>query len=296
MRKLIVFCCFLVITSAIKAQELNCKLVINAEKTGQPNLQVFKTLEKSLNDFINKTAWTDKVYAPNERINCSMMITINSLNVDRFDATLQIQSSRPVYNSSYSSPVFNYNDKDFGFQYIEFQNLIFNPNQFDSNLISVISFYAYFIIGLDADTFRLNGGTPYFQKAKTILDVAQPSGVKGWSPTDGNQTRFHLLDQLLSPTYKEFRSVMYSYHRTALDSMSENQKTGKERISVIVQQFKKMHARRPNSFLQRIFFDAKSDEIMDVFTAGPSVPIDDLIDVLQKVSPSYSTKWNKMKF
>jgi len=296
MRKLIFVICLLLSGYFVNAQELNCTLVINAEQTGKQNQQIFKTLERSLNDFINKTTWTNKIISPQERINCGMVITITEFSVDTFKASLQVQSSRPVYNSTYSTPVFNFNDKDFNFNYVEFQNLTLNPNQFDSNLISVVSYYAYLMLGIDADTFAKKGGTEYYNKAKNILNVAQSSGYKGWAPVDGDQTRYQLMDQLLSPSYIEYRNVLYAYHRTALDEMNANQKKAKERIILALNQFKKMNARRANSFLQRTFFDAKADEIEQIFSGGKSVKITDLVDLLNRVSPNNSSKWSNIKF
>lgn len=295
MRKVFYLCAFL-LSFVASAQELNCTLVINADQTGRQNEQIFKTLERSLNDFINKTTWTDKVYQPQERISCGMVITITDRDVDRFSASIQVQSSRPIYNSTYNSPVFNFNDKDFNFNYVEFENLTLNPNQFDSNLVSVISYYVYIILGIDSDSFQKNGGTEYYNKAKNITNVAQGSNSKGWNPLDGQQSRYQLIDQLLSPTYKEYRNVMYSYHRTALDDMSEKPARAKERLILVLNQFKRLHAKRPNSFIQRTFFDAKADEIAQIFSEGPSVRISELIDVLNRVSPNNTSKWGKIKF
>jgi len=296
MCKLLSGFCLLLSVFFINAQELNCTLVINAEQTGRQNQQIFKTLERSLNDFINKTTWTNKMISPEERVNCGMVITITEFSVDNFTATLQVQSSRPVFNSTYSSPVFNFNDKDFKFNYVEFQNLTLNPNQFNSNLVSVISYYAYVILGMDADTFSKKGGTEYYSQAKNILSVAQSSGFKGWNPVDGQQTRYQLIDQLQSSSYVEYRNVLYAYHRTALDEMNANQKKAKERIILALNQFKRLHARRANSFIQRIFFDAKSDEIEQIFSGGQSVKISDLVDLLNRVSPNNSSKWKNIKF
>jgi len=296
MRKLLSGFCLLLGIFFANAQELNCTLVINAEQTGKQNQQIFKTLERSLNDFINKTTWTNKVVSPEERVNCGMVITVTEFSVDNFSASLQVQSSRPVYNSTYSTPVFNFNDKDFDFNYVEFQNLTLNPNQFNSNLVSVISYYAYVILGMDADTFVKKGGTEYYSQAKNILSVAQSSGFKGWSPVDGAQTRYQLIDQLQSSSYVEYRNVLYAYHRTALDEMNANQKKAKERMILALNQFKRLHSRRANSFIQRIFFDAKADEIEQVFSGGQSVKITDLIDLLNRVSPNNSSKWKNIKF
>ena len=185
----------------LQGQQLNCTVTINADQVASTNQQVYKTLQTSLTEFINKTDWTGKTVKQNERINCSMFINISSNNSDQFIATLQVQSSRPIFNSSYSSPVLNYNDKDFSFKYTEFERLIFNPNGYESNLVSVISFYAYVILGLDADTFVLKSGEENLVIAQNIVSNAQQGGYKGWSQTDGNQNRYFLINDLLSPTF-----------------------------------------------------------------------------------------------
>ena len=166
----------------VQAQELNCLVAVNSDLVDQTNQQVFRTLERSLSDYINKTKWTNKIYTAHERVNCSMFITVSSYNpsTNQFVATLQVQSSRPVYNSTYESPVFNYNDKQFSFTYVEYQPLFYNANAFESNLISVITYYANIILGLDADTFALEGGTDYFKKTQEVVNLAQGSGYSGW--------------------------------------------------------------------------------------------------------------------
>ena len=173
MRKLLliasVFCSF-VATS----QELNCDIIVNAQQTGNENVQLFKTLENQLKEFVNNTKWTNKNFSQNEQINCSMVINITSYNSDVFQGSIQIRSSRPIFNSSYSTPIYNFNDKDFSFRYQEFQNIIYNPNQFQSNLVSVLAFHIYVILGMDADSFALNGGDEYYQQARTILSYSQP--------------------------------------------------------------------------------------------------------------------------
>ena len=220
------FCC-------VKAQELNCNLVVNAQQTGNENVQVFKTLEKQLSDFVNNTTWTDKEFEPFERIDCSMVITIIDYDSDSFQATIQIQSARPVHNSNYSTPVYNFNDRDFNFNYLEYQNLNFNSKQFESNLISVIAFHVYIILGMDADTFELNGGQNYFDIARDIANYSQIGNIKGWQPArGGDQTRRALIDQIMSKTYSEFRISLYDYHRNGLDIMSIDIKQAKIQLQI----------------------------------------------------------------
>ena len=296
MRKILVLI-FLLISFLVKAQELSCEVVVNAQLTGNENVQVFKTLEKQLKEFINNTKWTNKTFLPQERINCNMVINITDYNNDVFIASIQVGSSRPVFNPTYQSPLYNFNDRDFSFRYLEYQNLNYSPTQFESNLVSVLAFHVYMILGLDAESYESGSGNIYFEQARAIVGYSQQNNAKGWEPpTRGAQTRSALIDNILSPTFKEFRTVMYQYHRNGLDMMSDDVKTGKQRIANSLNTFLDMHRRRPNSFIQRVFFDAKSEEIEDIFSGGPNVNITDLIDTLNKVAPSHSSKWRNIKF
>lgn len=278
-----------------QAQQLNCTVTVDAQRLSVTNQQVFKTLETSINEFVNKTDWTGVAVKQNEKINCSMYITISSNSLDQFSATIQVQSSRPIYNSSYSSPILNYNDKDFNFRYTEFENLIFNPTSFDSNLVSVLAFYSYIIIGMDADTFVLVAGDPNFEIAQNISNVALQGGSKGWSQADGNQTRYFLINDLLSPTFKQIRQTTFDYH-VGLDLMSTDLKTAKEKIKNSIINLSKLNASRPNAFLTRVFFDAKSDEIVSIFSGGPSITVSDLTENLNKISPLNMSKWSLIKY
>ncbi|MCC1484802.1 type IX secretion system protein PorD [Winogradskyella immobilis] len=286
----------LLLTSVISAQELNCTVTVVAQQTGNDNNVVFRTLERQLTEFINNTQWTNKKFSPQERINCSFVINVLNHSNDAFSTTLQIQSSRPIFNSSYSSTTYAFNDEDFDFQYLEFQNLVFNPNQFESNLVSVLTFHIYMILGLDADSFKLNGGDEYYRIAQTITNYSQQGNVAGWRLEDGLQSRFALIDNILSPTFKEFRTAFYNYHLKGLDIMNSSPKKGKEEISKVVNELQPMHNRRPNSFLMRVFFDAKANEIADIFKGGPSINITQTVDLLNRIAPLHSSKWRQIKF
>jgi hypothetical protein len=277
------------------AQELNCTITVNSDQVSQTNQQIFRTLERSLNDFVNKTKWTNRVYKENERVNAQMFITVTEYESDRFEANLQIQSSRPVFNASYETPIFNYKDNDFNFQYIEFQPLVYNENVFESNLVAVMAYYAYMILGLDADTFALEGGTDMYRKAQGIVTQAQGSNFAGWSQST-DRSRFELVDNLLSNTYKEYRVAMYNYHRKGLDIMADNNSTGKQVISGTMNLFETMIKRRPNAFLVQTFFDAKSEEIQNVFSDGPKVDIVKLKETLNRIAPLYSSTWNEISY
>ncbi|MGZ9736679.1 type IX secretion system protein PorD [Flavobacterium sp. GNP002] len=294
MNKIIIF--FLLFSFGLsQAQQLNCTVTVDAQKLSVTNQQVFKTLQTSISEFVNKTDWTGQTVKQNEKINCSMYITVSSNNSDQFTATIQVQSSRPIFNSSYSSPVLNYNDKDFNFRYIEFENLIFSPTTFDSNLVSVLAFYSYMILGMDADTFVSESGNSYFEIAQNISNIAQQGGSKGWSQADGNQNRYFLINDILSPAFKQIRQTMLDYH-VGLDVMNQDLKASKEKVKGSLIDLAKLNTSRPNAFLTRVFFDAKSDEIVSIFSGGPSITISDLVDNLNKISPLNSSKWMLMKY
>ena len=295
MRKiLIVF--FIGLFTNMQAQELNCKVIVDYAKITNANTQIFKTLETSLNEFVNKTAWTEKTYKDNEKISCTMFITLNSYDSNNFEATIQVQSSRPIFNSSFSSPLININDKDFNFQYIEYQNLFFSPNSYDSNLISTIAFYSYVILGVDAESFSLDSGTNYFQSAQEIVNLAAATGGKGWSQTDKTQNRYYLINDLLSTTFRPYREAMFQYHFNGMDNMYKDLKASKETIVGAINTLSAVHTGRPNAYLTRIFFDAKSDELVSIFSGGPNVNIDGLVDTLSKISPINAAKWVNIKF
>ncbi len=293
--KKIVSLLFLFLVGLAQGQQLNCTIQVNADKIGSTNNQVFKTLQKSITEFVNKTDWTGESYKQNERINCSMVITLNSYDSNNFSATIQVESSRPIFNSTYSSPVFNFNDKDFSFRYVEFENLNFNPATYDSNLVSVLAFYSYMILGFDGDTYTLYGGKPWFDIAQQIVTVAQQSGTKGWNQADGNQNRYFLANDVLSGTFDAFRETMYQYHREGLDNMAKDLKSSKEKILESIATLSGIYKVRSNAFLTRVFFDAKVDEIVSILSGGPKVTVVETIDTLNKISPLNSAKWATIK-
>ena len=295
MRNLFFLFAFLV-TSVTFSQELNCTVSVIAQQTGAENDILFKTLGNQLTEFINNTKWTKKTFGQQERINCSMVINVTEQSNNLFSASIQVSSSRPIFNSTYSSPVYNYNDRNFNFEYLEFQNLVFNESQFESNLISVLSFHVYMILGIDADTFELNGGDEYFSQAQTIASYSQQLNGQGWKVEDGLQSRFALIDNIMSPSFKDMRLAMYKYHIEGLDIMNEGAKEGKSQIISVLDDLQKVHRVRPNSFLMRVFFDAKADEIMDILSGGPSVNITAAMDILNRIAPMHSQKWRNIKY
>jgi hypothetical protein len=245
---------------------------------------------------MNNTKWTGLIYGNNERIDCIM--TINILEVksgSQFNGTLQLLVSRPVYNSTYLTPILSFNDSQVSFNYEEYQPMVYNDNAFDSNLLSILTYYAYTIIGFQADTFSFKGGENFFELAENVVNVAQQGGGAGWKRIDGNNTRYQLNENLLSPVYEPFRMAMYNYHINGLDVMVEDNRRAKEEIGQAVIQLEKIFDDRPNTFLIRVFMDTKSDEIVDIFSDGPRIETTELREVLSKIFPSFDPKWKQIK-
>lgn len=285
----------LFLNNNIKAQELSAQVVVNSDLVNQTNQQIFRTLERSINEFINTQVWTNQSFQDQERIRCSFVLNLTSYNSDRFEATLQVQSQRPVFDSNYDSPVLNFLDKDIVFSYQEFQPLFFNRASFESNLVSLISFYAYIILGLDADSFDLYGGNSYFEQAFQIVNLAQSSSQSGWKPSDGTRNRFWLIDSMRSNSFREYRESLYTYHREGLDQMTQLPEQGKTAIMKAIQQLEPLYQRRPNAFLLQMFFDAKVEEIVSLFSDGPAVDFDQTESILRKIAPFFTARWKQIK-
>lgn len=296
MRKLVFLFAFFLITFNMNSQELNCLVTVNYDQIGGSNKQVFTTLQKSLTEFINQTEWTDRIVKSEERVDCAMTIIVTARNENTFTATLQVQSSRPVYGSSYASPILNLKDNDFTFKYNEFDPLIYNKNSFDSNLISTIVFYAYTILGVDADTFSKFGGETELKEAQNVMLQAQQSGLSSWQNVVGKQNRYLLIDNLLSPKLKTFRSTMYDYHMKGLDNFAGNKEYGKQAIEDSVLKMENIFNKTVGNYLIRIFFDAKADEIVSIYADGPKTRnASRLSTSLKKISPNNSAKWRKIE-
>lgn len=294
MRKILLALVVLVAMS-VQSQELNALVTINSEKVQSTNKQVYETLQKSLTELLNQTKWTNRSVKPQERINCAFSIIVNAQDGNQFDASLQIQTTRPVYNSTYETPVLNINDQSFSFQYNEFDPLLYNRTRFDSNLVSTIVFYVYVVLGVDADTFALKGGEKYLKEAQNVMLQAQQSGIGAWQNQVGENNRFALIDNLLSQKFSVLRSVYYNYHRKGLDEFYKNEKGGKQQLETSVSQLQRIHNITVGNYMIRIFLDAKSDEIVSIFTDGkPSRNQQRMVQVLEKISPTNNRKWKKI--
>ena len=275
------------------SQSVNCNFVLNSDFVDQTNQQVFLTLEKSVNEFINNNLWNDKFLKTHQRVKFNLVLNLNSYVGSNFTGTLQVQVERPVYASTYLTPIFNFLDKDISFQYDEYQPLFYNPVNFESNLISILSFYVS--MGMEADTFKINSGTPFFKEAQKIVSLAQQNNIKGWNQSDGTRNRFWLVDTLLSNTFREYRTVQYEYHRRGMDFMTTDLKKAKNGVSFSLEKFLPLYKRRPNAFLIQTFFDAKADEIVDIFSQGPEIEIKQTLKTLNKIAPYFGPQWKKIR-
>lgn len=278
----------------VQAQELNTTVEINSDAVPQSNKQVFKTLKTAVKEFMDNTQWSTKNINRSEKIDCNILIIIKTLEVNNFSGSIQVQSSRPVYNSNYSSPVFNFRDEDFDFQYIEFEALTYSENNISSNLVAVLSFYANIIVGIDADSFSLNGGTPNLQKAQNIVNMAQQMNTKGWKQEGNKNNRFAVVNEILSGANASYREAIYQYHIHGMDLMADNPLEGKKGVKTALDILSNVHRNRPNALPTRMFFDAKADEIVSVFSAGPEFNKQSVVEVLTKISPLNGGKWNRM--
>ena len=276
-------------------QELNAEVQVLSPAIQRTNKQVFTTLEKSIRQFLNTRKWTGEKYDQEEKINCSFIINMTNWDGNnKFQGTLQIQYSRPIYKSTYNSPVFVHMDQSFQFEYLEFDRLDFSENTSLSNLTSILAYYVYIIIGLDHDTYALKGGDEFYDMARKVVGNSQGSSYPGWSSLQGNnKNRFWLIDNLQSPLFEGMRTCYYRYHRQGLDLMFNpaQQKLAKQNIKASLMGLKAVNKKRPSSFLMQLFFDAKSQEIIDLFSGGDPIPTADLKQVLIDIDGNNASRY-----
>lgn len=280
-----------------QAQEINATVNVLSPNIQMTNKQVFTTLETAIRNFLNAQKWTNLKYEPEERIDCSFILTINSYSSNNFSGIIQIQYSRPIFNSDYNSPVINFIDNDLSFSYIENAPLEYQPNAQVNNLTSILAFYSYLIIGADRNTMMPKGGEKFYKRMLDIVNVAQSDGsASGWRSFDGNKSRYWLSDNLNSPAFKPIKDCWYQYHRKGLDLMSDpnQQEQAKTNIRNALIAIQAVHQKRPNSALTNSFFDAKSDEIVSIFKEGPEMDINGLVNTLKQVDAGRTNKYETL--
>ncbi len=292
---------FIIITIAIFmaiptiAQELRCSVQVNSQKIQGTNKQVFRTMQVAMSELMNTTRWTNKVFSYDERIECTLMFNLTEqISADEFKGTLQIQVSRPVFNTSYNTVLLNFKDKDIQFKYVEFQPLKYSETTKPNELTALLAYYAYVIIGLDFDTFSPEGGTAYFAKAENIVNMMQNSKVSGWKAYESKRNRYWLIENILNSAYSSVRECYYRYHRQGLDRMADKLTDGRSEIADCIRLMQKAYRANPSTFILRIFFDAKADEIVNIFSESFSEEKKRVYNIVKEIDPSHLSKYKKI--
>lgn len=279
-------------TGSLEAQEINARVNINSDKIQGSSKQVFTTLQNALTEFINNRKWTDATFAVNERIDCTMNITINERPSDEsFKAEILVQARRPVYNSAYTTTILNFRDTQLDFNYVEFEQLEYSENTLENNLTATIVFYIYLILGMDFDSFSPLGGNPFFQQAMQIVNLAQSeSSWNGWKPFDSQRNRHALATALNENTAEGFRNMWYTYHRKGLDEMAANPDRGRATIISSLGALPVLKSTRPSSVLLSVFLDAKLDELVAIYSKATRQEKQEGHKMLSELYPAESTR------
>lgn len=278
-----------------ECQELNCNVVINADRIETTDRRIFRDMQNAFSQFLNNRKWTNANYDSQERINCNMIITIEEMPaIGNFKATVQIQSSRPIYGVSYESLMLNFADRDWQFDYNESQPLDYNENSFTSNITSLLAYYAYIIIGLDYDSFEKLGGTDFFEKANNQVILAQESNLPGWKQFDSQRNRYWLAENFLSSIFHPVREGLYTYYREGMDKFLEDPEASRKHILEVLKILQNANRARPNSILMIAFLDARSNELINVFSKGDMNVRRQAYEILRTLDPTQTEKLGKI--
>lgn len=290
---LLLICCF----ANVQAQELNARVNVNADQIQRTDKQIFNDMQQSMTQFLNQRKWTNDKYQTKERIDCTFLVIISSASTDQFSAQVQIQSQRPVYNSSYYSVLINQRDEEWAFEYRQFQNLEFNENTFTNNLTSLLAYYAYIIIGMDMDTYSPEGGTEMYLKAQTILNNAIDRPGWGQTAGQGGKNRYYFIENLLNDRFKPMRSLFYEYHRLGLDIMYDatKQEEARKIIFKSLSALSDMARIAGNSMLFKVFFNAKADELVGIFSEASPSTKSKVKELLKRIDPANIDKYDRIK-
>jgi len=290
---LLIIVCF--ITQRLIAQELRCNISISATKIQGANKTVFETMQSDLYEFMNNRKWTDHQYSMDERIECNFFISLEEqISSDEFKGSIQVQARRPVFGSSYETILLNIKDKDFHAKYVEYQTLEFNETSNKDNLTNILAYYAYIILGMDYDSFSPEGGTEFFQKAQAIVNNSQNAPQKGWKAFESERNRYWLVENILNKSYSGFRSCTYQYHRLGLDIMADKAPEGRGVIAESLKSIQKVFRARPSLYILQVFFDAKSDELVNIFSKSFPDERNRVTVILNECDPSNGSKYEKI--
>lgn len=279
-----------------RSQELNCQVQINSQQIAIGDNTIFDALQQSVFEFMNNKRWTNDKFAPSERIDCSILIQIDKrLSTDTYEATFQVSSSRPIYGTTYSSNIFKFQDETVQFKYLQFDVLDFSTNAYISELTSILGYYAYVIMAMDYDSYSLYGGEELWQKAQQIVSNATTSGQPGWQSFSSRNNRYWLVQNYLNPRFKPLRECNYKYHRLGFDQMVDNVQKGRAVVTNALTLIEKVHQAEPNSFNTRLFFTAKNDEIIKLYSKAESQEREEVITLLETIDPANSNKYTDIR-
>ena len=281
--------------SILQAQELQCDVRVNSNKVQGSDKTIYQNLQTSLYEFINNTKFTDINFRQTEKIEGSILIDVTSREGNYFTAEINLALRRPVYKSSYNTPMFNYIDRKFYFEYTDGQTLDFNPNTYISNITSTIGFYVYLFIGLDFDSFSLHGGDPFFAIAETIANTApqDPGSENGWNST-GRQNRYAIINEINNSTNEPLRNFLYEYHRNGLDMMAEKPDQAREAMFLAIEQLQGVYERNPMCYFLQLLIESKRDEIIQVFSQGDIKARTAVANTMKTIDPSQSSRYEEM--
>jgi hypothetical protein len=294
--KLIILIFLVLISLSGFSQDLNARVQILSPQIQNTNKRTLEVLELAITEFLNNRKWSDAQLQASERIDCNIVITVKEWDgSSSFKTEAQILSSRPVFGSSYNSTILTLNDKNFDFNYSEGQALDFTDQNYINNLSSLLAFYAYTIVGLDADTFSKLGGTNYFTKAQTVLNNAQNTSFTGWKAFENLKNRYWLIENLNNKSYAPLRELLYSYHRQGLDLMSENPNKGRKNIADALPALSSLDKQKQGALLNLVFFLAKADEIISIFSKSDAIERTKIYNILADVDPANISKYELLK-
>lgn len=298
MRKRLLFIAALLLSFAnalvCEAQDVKAYVRINTEKIEGTNKDIYNELSNDLTEFINSRRWTDATFTDDERIECTFVITLEKAAGESYSGSLQVQASRPVFNSGYSTTLFNFLDNNFTFTYEQYQKFEFNENVYESNLLSTIAYYVNIILGLNFDSFSRYGGNRYFEKAELIVSLAQTSDDIGWKAFDSDRNRYALVSNYQDERLKKLRDIIYEYHRFGLDEMVNSVEKGRTNIYNILPYLKEMNRAVPYSIALQLFVEAKTNELLDMFKPATTKEKKDVYDILQSIMPTQSNKFQEL--
>lgn len=292
------------IACAAQAQELTCKVKVMHDKIQGVDKEVFTSMERNIIEFMNTRKWTNDQYGTSEKIECNILINLfNKVDQSSFEGTISIQASRPVYNTNYNTPTVNFVDRDLKFSYSQYVPLQFEDNRVSgndpmvSNLTAVLAYYSYLILGLDYDSFAPNGGADLFKKAQNVVNNAPESGktITGWKAVEGNKNRYWIIDQIQNPRFAAFRTYWYSMHREGLDNMYKKPEEAKKVVLDGIPKLVQLNKENPGSILLQFFFNAKSDELVNIVAQVPREQRLSYIGMLQQVDVTNAQKYNNLK-